>query len=195
MKLLHVDSSIQADASASRLLSAAIVARLQDLHPDLDLHRRDLTADPLPHLTLDRLAAAEASAVLDEFLAADIVVIGAPMYNFGLPSQLKAWFDHILINGRTFRYTAEGPEGLAGGKRVIVAASRGGFFAKESGAVAAGEHAESHLRTMLGFMGVTDPEIIVAEGVAIGPEHRQSALDAALTRIDDITPVSLATAA
>lgn len=194
MKLLHVDSSIQADASASRLLSAAVVARLEGLHPDLEVHHRDLAADPLPHLTLDRLASAEASAVLDEFLAADIVVIGAPMYNFGLPSQLKAWFDHILINGRTFRYTAEGPEGMAGDKRVIVTASRGGFFGEASGP-AANEHSESHLRTMLGFMGITDPEIVVAEGVAIAPEHRQTALDAALARIDDIAPVSLATAA
>lgn len=194
MKLLHVDSSIQADASASRLLSAAIVTRLKDLHPNLEVHHRDLAADPLPHLTLDRFASEEALAVLDEFLASDIVVIGAPMYNFGLPSQLKAWFDHVLINGRTFRYTAEGPEGLAGDKRVIVAASRGGFFGKASES-AANEHSESHLRTMLGFMGIADPEIVAAEGVAIGPEHRQTALDAALARVDDITPGSLATAA
>lgn len=194
MKLLHLDSSIQSEASASRLLSAAIAARLEEHNPAIEVAYRDLAANPLPHLTLDRLGNAEAQAVLDEFLAADVVVIGVPMYNFGMPSQLKAWFDHILIAGQTFRYGAEGPEGLAGTKRVIVASSRGGFYGPAS-AGAANEHAESHLRAMLGFIGIIDPEVIVAEGVAIGPEHRQAALDAALASIDNIAPTSLAAAA
>ncbi len=127
MKLLHLDSSIQADGSASRVISAAIVAHLTSLDPTIEVVRHDLAADPLPHLTLDRFASDDGKGVLDTFLSADIVVIGAPMYNFGIPSQLKSWFDHILIAGQTFSYGPDGVEGLAGRKRVIVAASRGGF--------------------------------------------------------------------
>ncbi|MEJ5978249.1 FMN-dependent NADH-azoreductase [Novosphingobium sp. PS1R-30] len=189
MKILHIDSSIQAEASASRLLSAAIVAQLKTHAPAAAVTYRDLAADPLPHLTLARFGSAEGEAVLEEFLSADVVVIGVPMYNFGIPSQLKAWFDHILIAGRTFRYTETGPEGLAGDKRVIVAASRGGYYGKASPGEA-NEHAESHLRAMLGFAGITAPEIVIAEGVAIGPEHRQQALDAALAWIDDVAPIA-----
>lgn len=189
MKLLHIDSSIQSEASASRQLSAAVVARLREQNPAIEVSYRDLAADPLPHLTLDRFGNADAAAVLEEFLAADVLVIGAPMYNFGIPSQLKAWFDHVLIAGRTFRYTENGPEGLAGDKHVIVAASRGGYYGKASPGEA-NEHAESHLRAMLGFAGITDPQVVIAEGVAIGPEHRQQALDAALAWIDEVTPVA-----
>lgn len=187
MKLLHLDSSIQADASASRTLSAAIVDRLKTLAPGIEVARRDLAVDPLPHLTLDRFASEEGQAVLDQFLAADVIVIGAPMYNFGVPTQLKGWFDHILVAGKTFRYTAEGPEGLARGKQVIVATSRGGLYGSESPAASA-EHAESHLRAMLGVIGITDPQFVVVEGVAFGPEQREAAMAAALTAIEALDP-------
>jgi len=191
MKLLHLDSSIQGEASASRVVSGAVVERLQALDDRLVTHYRDLAADPLPHLTLPGFATAEAAAVLDEFLAADIVVIGAPMYNFGVPTQLKAWFDHIMVAGRTFRYGESGLEGLAGGKRAIVVISRGGIYSQGSPA-AAMEHAESHLRAMLGFIGITDVEFVIAEGVAIGPDQREAALTAALGQVDRIAPVALA---
>lgn len=181
MHLLHLDSSIQGDASVSRTFSAAIVEQLRRSKGSLELSYRDLAAQPLPHLTLPGFAMPEATATLDAFLAADVVVIGAAMYNFGIPTQLKGWFDHILISGRTFRYAEGGVEGLAGGKRVFVALARGGHYA--DGPAAATEHAEMHLRAMLGFIGITHPEFVIAEGVALGPDQRETAIATALNRI------------
>jgi FMN-dependent NADH-azoreductase len=200
MKLLHIDASITGDHSVSRQVSAAIVQRLRQAAPGLTLVRRDLVAAPLPHLTLahmpgapavDGLAAEQidSNAVIDEFLTAEVVVIGAPMYNFTLPSQLKAWIDRVLVAGRTFRYTASGPEGLARGKRVIVALSRGGFYGPGTPAAAV-EHVESYLRAVFGLMGVTDPEFVVAEGVQISPDHRQQALTGALKAVGEISTAS-----
>ena len=123
MTILHIDSSISGEASDSRAIPRSIVDQLRALNSDADLITRDLVIEPLPHLTFDAFAD---TTVLDEFLAADTTVIGAPMYNFTLPTQLKAWLDRILIAGKTFRYTESGPEGLAKGKRVIVALARGG---------------------------------------------------------------------
>jgi FMN-dependent NADH-azoreductase len=117
--------------------------------------------------------------VLDEFLAADIVVLGAPMYNFTIPSQLKAWIDRIIVPGKTFKYGADGAEGLAGSKRVIVAISRGGFYGADSPAAAL-EHLESYLRGVFGFIGIRNPEFISADGIMVGPEHREKALAGAL---------------
>jgi FMN-dependent NADH-azoreductase len=188
MKLLHLDSSILGPNSVSRQVSAAAAAQLSAAHPGLDVTYRDLAADPLPHLTLAALAD---TAVIDEFLAADIVVIGAPMYNFSLSSQLKAWIDRILVSGKTFRYSAAGPEGLAGGKRVIVALSRGGIY---SGAAPAApyEHAETYLRTVFGFIGIADVEFIIAEGVNIGPDVKEQALAGALVSAGALEPVKAA---
>jgi len=191
MNLLHVDASVLGDHSVSRQVSAAVVARLRAADPTLKVSYRDLAAQPLAHLSGLHLAAAQgaevpaqvqqehaaAQAALDEFLAADVVVIGAPMYNFTLPSQLKAWIDRILIAGKTFSYSAAGPKGLAGAKRVIVALSRGNFYDAQH---AAAEHLESYLRTVFGFIGVTDLEFIAADGVQVGPEHRERALKGAL---------------
>jgi FMN-dependent NADH-azoreductase len=185
MKLLHLDSGIQGDASVSRIVSAAIVRQLRAEQADLDYSYRDLVADPLPHLTLDAFATPEAQQVLAEFQAADVVVIGVSMYNFTVPSQLKAWIDRILVAGQTFRYTAEGPEGLAGGKRVIIALARGGVYSE--GPAAAMEHAETYLRGVLGFMGITAPEFITAEGQALGPDARKAVLDAALERAGSVS--------
>jgi FMN-dependent NADH-azoreductase len=194
MTLLHIDSSILGDNSASRQVSAAIVARLSALRPDLPVVYRDLAAAPLSHLGGAQIAArfgapvedetikaqiAHDGAVLDEFLAADTVVIGAPMYNFALPSQLKAWIDRILVPGRTFRYGKSGPVGLAGDKRVIVALSRGNFYGPGAAAQAF-EHAESYLRTVFAFIGVTRLEFVTAEGLQISPDHRVKGLDSAL---------------
>ncbi|MBU3079326.1 FMN-dependent NADH-azoreductase [Sphingomonas quercus] len=191
MNLLHVDSSILGPGSVSRQISAAIVAAEQALHPGLTVVRRDLAAEPVGHLSGLHLAAAQGAvpetdalrddvaagqAALEEFLAADIVVVGAPMYNFGIPSQLKAWIDRLAVAGRTFRYGANGPEGLAGGKTVIIASSRGGFYGAETQAAFL-DHQETYLRGVFGFFGITDIRFIRAEGVAMGDEQRQQALD------------------
>src|SRR5690348_5059387 len=136
---------------------------------------RDLVADPLPHLTLDAFAD---TSVLDEFMSADTVVIGAPMYNFTLPTQLKTWIDRIVIAGTTFRYTANGPEGLATGKRVIVALARGGFYNAGSPASAL-EHLETYLRGIFNFIGI-EPEFVAADGLAVSPEQRDQSIKGAL---------------
>jgi FMN-dependent NADH-azoreductase len=180
MKLLHVDSSILGPQSASRELSAAIVARWNDAVPGLQLAYRDLAVAPLPHLSGRSLAradapeATEADRVLQEFLDADVVVIGAPMYNFGIPSTLKAWIDRLAVAGKTFHYTANGPEGLAGGKKVILASTRGGFH-QQSGA----DFQEPYLRYLFGFLGITDVEIVRAEGLAVSPAQRADGMAAA----------------
>ena len=193
MKLLHIDSSVLGPHSVSRQVSGAIVERLRRETPGLDITYRDLSSTPLAHLSGSHLAAAQGApaeaalqpdlaagqAVLEEFLAADIVVLGAPMYNFTLPSQLKAWIDRIVVAGKTFKYGAQGPEGLAGNKRVIIAISRGGFYGAGTPA-AVGEHLETYLRWVFGFIGVTNPEFVSADGIQMGPEHREKALAGAL---------------
>ena len=173
MTILHIDSSISGENSASRAISRSIVNRVR--RNDDSIIVRDLVADPLPHLTLDSFAD---SSVLDEFLDAETVVIGAPMYNFSLSSQLKSWLDRILVAGRTFRYTDSGPEGLAGGKRVIVALARGGFY--DSGSPAAAlEHLESYLRGVFNFIGI-EPEFVAADGLAVSPDQRETSIRQAL---------------
>lgn len=175
MTVLHIDSSINGENSASRVISSLIVAQLKNAQPGEKLVYRDLAAEPIPHLTLDAFADV---SVLDEFVAAEIVVIGAPMYNFTLPTQLKAWIDRIVIAGRTFRYTENGPEGLAKGKRVIIALARGGIYDVGSPAAAL-EHLETYLRGVFNFIGV-EPEFVVAEGLNLSSDHRQQALEIAM---------------
>ena len=174
MKLLSIDSAITGEGSVSRKVSAAIVAQLTRADPSLTVIRRDLAKDALPHFTLPPVA----DGVLDEFLGADIVVIGAPMYNFTIPSQLKAWLDRILIAGKTFRYGPNGPEGLAGGKRVVVAISRGGLYGAGTPAAAL-EHVETYLRGVFAFIGI-DAEFVIAEGVNLGEEAKREAVEGAL---------------
>lgn len=187
MNILHLDASVLGEHSVSRQLSAALVAELRAEHPRATVRYRDLAAHPLPHWVPVKEAIREpgelGETLLEEFLAADVVVIGAPMYNFGVPTQLKAWIDHIAVPGRTFRYTENGPEGLAGDKRVIVVSSRGGIYSE--GPAAGMDFQENYLRAFFGFIGVTDLEIIRAEGVAMGPEHRESALHRAHQSIRD----------
>jgi FMN-dependent NADH-azoreductase len=184
MKLLHLDSSVLGTHSASRELTAAIVAAWQAVHPRGTVDYRDLVADPLPHLDgaalakADPEAAAEAERFMQQFLAADVIVVGAPMYNFSIPSQLKAWIDRVAVAGRTFRYTADGPQGLAGGKKVIVASTRGGIH---SGAPS--DFVEPYLRQVFGFLGITDIEFVTAEGLAYSAEHRVKAMEAALASL------------
>lgn len=191
MKLLQIDSSILGENSASRELTADIVARWQDAIPGLQRQYRDLDRQPLPHLdgaTLaksDPVAAAEAERVIEEFLTADVVVIGAPMYNFSVPSTLKAWIDRISVAGRTFRYTEKGPQGLAGGRKVIVASTRGGVH---SGADS--DFVQPYLRFLFGFLGITDIEFVTAEGLAFSPEHRAKALATAHASIAQPLPLA-----
>jgi len=173
--ILHIDASINGENSASRAISRSIVDQLTVERGGAEIVRRDLAAEPLPHLTLDAFAD---TSVLDEFLAADTIVIGAPMYNFTLPTQLKAWIDRVVIAGRTFRYTANGPEGLAKGKRVIIALARGGFYDQGSPASAL-EHLETYLKGIFNFIGI-EPEFVAADGLAVSPEQRDQSIKAAL---------------
>jgi FMN-dependent NADH-azoreductase len=193
MKLLHLDSSVLGPHSVSRQLSAAIVERLKTMTSALDITYRDLAAKPLGHLSGSHLAAAQGvepdaataqditagQTVLNEFLAADVVVLGAAMYNFTIASQLKAWIDRILIVGKTFQYGEKGLEGLAANKRVIIAVSRGLQYG--SGMPnAPGEHLVSYLRWIFGYMGIANPEFIVAEGTRMSPESRENSTEEAL---------------
>lgn len=196
-RVLHIDSSILGGPSASRQLSEKTVDALRAAIPGAEVIRRDLVVDHLPHLDGHVVAAsvpgsdvdpviqeqvARNAVVLDEFLSADYVVIGAPMYNFGIPSQLKAWIDRIVVAGRTFQYTDAGPRGLARGKKVIIVSSRGGIY--EAGTQASGlDFQETYLRTVLRFLGIEDIEFIRAEGLAIGPQQREDAMQAAFASI------------
>ena len=203
MKLLHIDTSILGGGSVSRELSALVVKRLVG-SGDADVTYRDLTAENVPHLTLASLPSAhpaskaagsldaaaqamrdESDRMLEEFMAADTVVLGVPMYNFTIPTQLKAWIDRIVIPGKTFRYGANGPEGLATGKRVVIAIARGGFYGAETAAVSA-EHAESLMRTVMGFIGITDPQFILAEGLAAGEANKTKALASARDAVEQL---------
>ena len=192
MKLLHLDSSILGQHSASRELGAAIVARWQRDVRGLEVTHRDLAANPLPHLSGASLAqadadeAATAAAVMDEFLSADVIVVGAPMYNFGIPSQLKAWIDRVAVAGKTFRYTAEGPQGLAGGKQVIVVATYGGKHPVESGR----NFVEPYLRQVFAFLGITDVEFVSADSLSVSHEQRAKSMSAANERIDVALPLA-----
>lgn len=190
MKLLHLDSSALGLHSVSRELTASIVQEWQRKHQGLDVTYRDLVAEPIPHWTpvvdASREPDALGQAVSDEFMNADVIVIGAPMYNFGIPTQLKAWIDRIAVPGKVFRYTANGPKGLAGGKKVIIASSRGGIYSE--GAASGMDFQEPYLRTVLGFFGITDIEFVRAEGVAMGDAQRKRALDAAHSAIAHTLP-------
>lgn len=200
MQLLHVDTSILDDQSASRQLSRAIVQRLRDSRAGTTVTTYDLVADPVGHLTAAEFFAFQGvvpdahdaqqavtrnAAILEDFLSADVIVIGAPMYNFALPSQLRAWLDRLAVPGRTFRYTANGVEGLAAGKRVVVASTRGGLYG-EGTPMAALDHQENYLRGFFGFLGVTDITFVRAEGLAFGPEARTAALAAALAEAQQL---------
>ncbi|WP_266171937.1 FMN-dependent NADH-azoreductase [Dyella subtropica] len=186
MKLLHIDASSLGNHSVSRGLTASIVAELVREQPGTRVTYRDLIAQPLPHWTPVADAADPAALlgndVMEEFLAADVIVLGAPMYNFSIPSALKAWIDRVLVAGKTFRYTENGPEGLAKGKRVIIASSRGGIYS-EGTAGAPMDFQEPYLRTVLGFIGITDVEFVRAEGVNVSADHKAEALTTAQASI------------
>jgi FMN-dependent NADH-azoreductase len=198
MQLLHIDSSVLGPHSASRALSAEIVARQVALHPDIKVTHRDLAMDAALHLSSAHLAAwhggavedsvlgadlAKGGAYLEELLAADIIVIGAPMYNFTIPSQLKAWIDRVVVAGKTFRYGPNGAEGLLSrAKKVFIASSRGNIYSAGSPAASL-EHHESYLTGVLSFIGLTDVTIVRAEGLAFGAEAKEVAMQKARANI------------
>lgn len=198
MTILHIDSSILGGYSVSRSLSAAIVARQQELHPDAEVVYRDLVVDAALHLSDQHMAVFQGGAVtdaalgadlavggayIDDLFAADIIVIGAPMYNFSIPSQLKSWIDRVCVAGRTFKYGAQGPESLLPkGKKVFIASSRGGVYT-EGAPAAPLEHHETYLRAVLSFIGLTDITIVRAEGLALGDDGKAAAIAKAKAEI------------
>lgn len=200
LKVLHIDSSIRRENSVSRNLTSSIVAALTTADRATEVIYHDLAAEPIDHLSgaeadvlfgaepldeVTRRKAALNAMLLDEFLSAEIVVIGAPMYNLSLPSQLKAWLDRLVIARKTFRYTADGVEGLVHGKRVIVASSRGGFYS-EGYPLAFSDHQENLLRHLFNLLGITDIVLVRAEGLAVDAESYQAAVNAAGLEIEKL---------
>ena len=197
MKLLHIDSSILGDNSASRQLSGEVVKTWQAAEPGVVVTYRDLAADAISHFSASTLVAAGTAAelrnaaqqheadlsaqALAEFIAADAVVIAAPMYNFTIPTQLKAWIDRIAVAGQTFRYTEAGPEGLCGGKKVVIVSTSGGLHVGQATGVA---H-EDYLKVLFGFLGITDIEFVRAHGLAYGDEVRTKAMSDAQAHISE----------
>ncbi|MBI6911852.1 FMN-dependent NADH-azoreductase [Pseudomonas palleroniana] len=195
MKILHIDSSIMGSNSITRRLSSTFVAHLQDSHRETHVEYRDLVDDELKHLTGPIAAGFRQTEINDftkatlqehqlsetlvmEFLASDVLVIGAPMYNFNVSSQLKAWLDRIAQVGRTFKYTEQGPVGLSGGKRVIVVSARGGFYSE--GPLQKMDFQESYLRAFFGFLGISDIHFVRAEGVSRGQQLRDQGVEKAI---------------
>ena len=182
MKLLHIDSSITGDNSASRKLTQQLVTAWTAKHADTQVEYLDLVSNAPNHFTMAAMTPrtgqteglgaeqvaenAVSEKLVSQFLAADVVVIGAPFYNFSIPTQLKAWIDRLAQPGRTFRYTASGPEGLAKGKTVIIASSRGGVYSTTE-TMQALEHQESYLKVVMGFFGITDIRFVRAEGLGL----------------------------
>lgn len=201
MNILHLDAGLFGDHSVSRVLGRAVVDQLVATHPGARVVHRDLAAAAPAHLdgALLTTPADQASGALKaeqaltdeliaELFAADTLVIGAPMYNFSIPTQLKAWFDRVLKAGVTFKYTENGPVGLAGGRRVIIASSRGGAYGDSSPM----DFQEPYLKALLGFIGLNDVEVIRAEGVAMGEDARQAAVAQALAQVTELAPKAAA---
>ena len=198
-KVLVLNSSALGGASVSNQLAQDALIELRTRDPGLIVTVRDLGANPIPHLDSDSATAlrgaapaneAQATAqelsdtLIAELKAADAIVIGAPMYNFGIPSTLKAWFDYVLRAGITFRYTEAGPVGLLEGKRAIIIESRGGYYSE--GATKVLDSQEPHLRALLGFVGIKDATFIRVEKLAFGSEARQQALDEARAQLGQL---------
>lgn len=193
-RVLQLNSSIFADDGQSTRLADAYVARLRREDPATEVRRRDLAADPVPHLTARRFTAlatpeaertpgqraiaAESDALVAELEWADELVLGVPMYNFSVPSQLKAWFDHVARAGVTFRYTESGPVGLLAGRRARVFTTRGGVYGRDS------DLETPYVRQFLGLLGITDVEVVCAQGLAMGEQQRDAALAEAERGLD-----------
>jgi FMN-dependent NADH-azoreductase len=205
--VLVLNSSVLGHSSVSRELVEEVVARLTELDPGATVVHRDLGAAPIPHLAsanvagvrgepvtdAERIARALSNELITELRNADTIVIGAPMYNFSISTGLRAWFDYVLRAGETFSYSESGPKGLLADKRVIVIASRGGFYSE--GQAKAFDFQEPYLNHLLGFMGLTDVTFIHAERMGFGPDARGAALRSAKQKIEAVVAGALAKAA
>lgn len=199
VKLLAVNSSPVASHSVSRQLLQRFLARYKEAYPGDEIVERDVGVNPPPHLTevtigayflpiehhdeVQRQAIELSNSLVGEFMDSDIVVIGSPMHNFGITSGLKAYIDHIVRVGRTFRYEAEGPVGLVSGKKLIVITSRGSDYSVGS-PLHAMEHQESYLRSIFAFIGLSDVTFLHCQGTALSPDSRQLAMDLTKSQID-----------
>lgn len=206
-KALILNSAVTGEASVSNRLTAEFAAQLKRRDPSARIVTRDLGANPVPHLLpatvagirsiattdAEKAALALSDELVDELRDIDLLVIGAPMYNFGIASGLKTWFDHILRAGVTFRYTEKGPEGLLPVKKAVVIETRGGLYSE--GPAAAMDSQEPHLRTLLGFMGITDVTFVRAEKLGFGPDAVKEAVDSAIARLEGLAGEELALAA
>ena len=195
--LLQINASLFSAGGQSSQLADQFVAAWRANNVGAQVRVRDLASQPLPHLDAERFLAfvaapterserqrqlaAESDALVAEIQAAQLIVIGLPMYNFGVPSTLKAYFDHIARSGITFRYTANGPEGLLTGKKAYVFAARGGLYAGT-----ARDSQTTYVRDFLAFLGISDVEFVYAEGLSMGEPSKQSALDTAHQRIAEL---------
>ena len=196
-RVLVIESSARQQGSVSRELTQQFIAKWQATHPADQIQVRDLAAEPVPHLdaTLlggwmtpseqqseaEKAALARSNQLTDELLAADVLVLAAPMYNFAIPSTLKAWLDHVLRAGVTFKYTETGPQGLLTGKRAFVLTARGGIYAG-SGL----DHQEPYLRQALAFIGIHDVQFIHAEGLNLGAEFSEKGLAQAKAKLAEV---------
>lgn len=189
--ILHIASSSNLHSSVTRQIGAVALADLQKAHPGASIIERDLIKTSVPHLSPEFIGAmfsGEADAavlalsreLVDEVLASDIIVLEAPMYNFGIPSVLKAWIDHVVRAGKTFQYGAKGPEGLLKGKKAFIIAGRGGIYSE--GPYKVMDYQEPYLRAVLGFIGITEVETITVEGIAMGADAKEKALNHATER-------------
>ena len=199
MKILNINSSPMGDASVSRRLTQKFVDAMVQKNPGIHVIDRDVVAEPLPHLDgpllsafftpqdqrspEQELAVGQSEALIGEIFAADIIVFGIPMHNFGLPSSLKAYIDHIARAGKTFQYTATGPEGLLKGKKAYVISARGGDYSEES-PMAALDFINPYMKTVLGFLGIEDVTFIGANGLALDEEQKAAALVQAEIEVD-----------
>lgn len=205
--ILVINSSAAGGDSVSRVLVADAVTRLLEAEPNAKITHRDLGENPPPHLISQTLNGVRGTAttetefaarrlsdeLIDELKAADTVVIGAPMYNFSVPTTLRAWFDHVLRAGHTFKYADGAVRGLLGGKRVIVIESRGGLYSE--GPAQAVDFQEPYLRHLLGFIGLTDVTFVRAEKIGYGPEARTASVEAARAQLAEIAAAELVKAA